>query len=80
MASATKTYTNDELLAICKLAKTETVNFTAVQIPTAAANTMAQAYLDLILANNNAFPLGRKLQQFANAQVVLIKAAIVAAG
>lgn len=75
---ATKTFTNAELLAICKLAKTETVTFTAVQIPAGSVTTMSQAYLDLLLANDTAFPLGRKLQQFANAQVVLIKAAIAA--
>lgn len=79
MASATKTFTNAELLAVCLLAKTESVDFTAAEIPTAAANTMAQAYLDLILAKDTSFPFGRKLQQFANAQVVLIKAAIAAA-
>lgn len=78
--AATKTYTNAELLAICNLAKIETVNFTAAQIPAGAATTMAQAYLDLCLGRDTSFPFGRKLQQFANAQVVLIKAAIVAAG
>jgi len=78
MASATKTFTSAELLAICNLAKTETVDFTAAEIPVPEADAMAQAYLDLILAKDTSFPFGRKLQQFANAQVVLIKAAIAA--
>lgn len=79
MASVTKTYTNDELFAVLKLSKTQKVTFTAAQIPTAAANTLAQAYLDLVLARNTAYPFGRALQQFANTQVPIIKAAIAAA-
>ena len=80
MASATKTYTNDELLAVLMLSKTQTVDFTSAQIPAGAATTLAQAYLDLTLARDTAFPFGVALQHFANAQVPIIKAAIVAAG
>lgn len=80
MATATKVYTNDELLAVLKLAKTEKVDFIAADIPTAAATALAQAYLNLVLAKNTAYPFGRVLQQFANAQVPVIKAAIIAAG
>lgn len=78
MADATKTYTNAELLEVLKLAKTETVDFVAADIPALAATTLAQAYLDLVLARNIGYPFGRALQQFANVQVPIIKAAIAA--
>lgn len=79
MASATKTYTNDQLFAVLTLGKTQKPNFTAAQIPVASATTMAQAYLDLQIAKDTSFPFGRSLQQFADAQIKLIKAAIAAA-
>ena len=78
MATATKVYSNAELLEVLKLGKTETVTFTAAQIPAPQATTMAQAYLDLIIARNTAYPFGRVLQKFADAQIILIKAAIAA--
>lgn len=78
-ATATKVYTDVELYAVLKLAKTQKVDFAVADIPTAALTALGQAYLDLVLAKNTAFPFGRSLYQFADAQVKLVKAAIAAA-
>lgn len=78
MATASKVYTNEELFAVLQLGKNEKTNFTAAQIPAPQATTMAQAYLDLQIARTTAYPFGRALQKFADAQIILIKAAIAA--
>lgn len=81
MATATIAYTADQLHGILKMSTKHTVPFTAVEIPAGALTTLAQAYLDLLLTKNDSFePLGGQLRRFANAQVPVIKAAILAAG
>lgn len=77
-ATTTKDYTDVELYAVLKLAKTQTVTFAVADIPPAALTTLGQAYLNLVLAKTNEYPFGRALRKFADEQVVLIKAAIAA--
>lgn len=78
-ATATKVYSDAELMAVLHLGKTEKVDFVAADIPTAALTALGQAYLNLVLAKNTAFPFGRSLQQFADAQIKVVRAAIAAA-
>lgn len=77
MATATKNYTSGELYNVLKLAKVHTVDFEQADIPVDALTALGQGYLDLVLAKTTAFPFGRALQQFADAQIPLIKQAII---
>lgn len=81
MATATITYTADQIHKILKMATKHKVTFTAAQIPAGTLTTLAQAYLTLLLAKNDSFEsLGSQLRRFANAQVPIVKADILAAG